>query len=296
MQRDVLGDVGDQGAVVDDDVVGHEVVVDRNGEVERLLLADRLDRGDLVPPEVGGREVVEGGIAGGLGEPAELRARHASRADVPVVVTPVAAGLADVGPRAAALGGGDLRPHLGRDRVDVGARHPTAEVGQRGLGLRLLAHHGDQLAECADALLAGDPHLEGVLAGAVVDRPPQLADRRDDPEPQQEVLDVTGEPVADRGVADLAEPLSGVDVAVARVQDRQEPRHGGLVQAEDGVGDELLRAALAHQPVLAAQPRDGVGRAALRRRQPDLHVGPAAVDAGARADRLGGREDLRQQR
>ena len=58
-ERRVLGEVGHQRAVVDDDVVGHEVVLARDGEVVRLLLPEVLDRGDLVPPQVARGEAGE---------------------------------------------------------------------------------------------------------------------------------------------------------------------------------------------------------------------------------------------
>ena len=38
---------------MDDHVVRDEVVMVRDGEVVGLLLTDLLDRGDLVPPDVG---------------------------------------------------------------------------------------------------------------------------------------------------------------------------------------------------------------------------------------------------
>jgi len=52
LERDVLGEVADQGAVVDDHIIGDEVVVSRHAQVVRLLLTDLLNRGDLVPPDI----------------------------------------------------------------------------------------------------------------------------------------------------------------------------------------------------------------------------------------------------
>ena len=51
-ERDVVGDVDDHAAVVDDHVIGNEVVMVGDGEVEGLLLPNRLYRDDLVPPHV----------------------------------------------------------------------------------------------------------------------------------------------------------------------------------------------------------------------------------------------------
>jgi hypothetical protein len=53
----ILHDVGSQGAVVHHDVVGDEVLVSRHRQIERLAFPDRLDRDDLVPPQIGCCEV-----------------------------------------------------------------------------------------------------------------------------------------------------------------------------------------------------------------------------------------------
>ena len=86
VDRRVLGDVRDERAVVDDEVVGDEVVMHRDGEVERLLLAGRLDRDDLVPPDVGGREVVELLVAAPVRDLLQLAARQTACPRMPVVV------------------------------------------------------------------------------------------------------------------------------------------------------------------------------------------------------------------
>ena len=65
LHRDVFGDVGDQGAVVDDDVVGDEVAQARNVEVVGLFFPHVLDRLDLVPPDVGVAELLERGRGDG---------------------------------------------------------------------------------------------------------------------------------------------------------------------------------------------------------------------------------------
>ena len=79
------------------------------------------------------------------------------------------------------------------------------------------------------------------------------------PEPQQQVLDVASEPLADRRVADLREPVAAVDVPVAGVHDAEEAGDLLVAEPEDRVGDELLGRAKAHQAMAAQHLSDRVG-------------------------------------
>ena len=68
LDRHVFGDVGDDRAVVDDDVVGNEIAQSRHIEVVGLFFADVLDRLDLVPPDVGFAKLLEGRRGERLGQ------------------------------------------------------------------------------------------------------------------------------------------------------------------------------------------------------------------------------------
>ena len=61
------------------------------------------------------------------------------------------------------------------------------------------------------------------------------------------MLNVVREPLADRRVADLREPLAAVDVPIARVHDAKEASELLVAKSEDRVGNELLGRAQAHQ-------------------------------------------------
>ena len=60
LHGDVFGDVGDDRAVVDDDVVGDEIPQSRYIEIVGLFFTDILDRLDFVPPDVRVAELLQG--------------------------------------------------------------------------------------------------------------------------------------------------------------------------------------------------------------------------------------------
>ena len=174
------------------------------------------------------------------------------------------------------------REHAIPDRRRAACRRSSRasrvfSVGQRAPGLRRLAADVDEAAEALDAVLPGDADLARDLLGSLVDRALERADARHDAEPQEQVLNIAREPLADRRVADLAQAIGRVDVPVAGEEDPEEARDVALVEAEDRVGDELVSR--------SACPRcRGAGRARSRGCGSRLGAAEIRVEVRARRD------------
>ena len=125
---------------------------------------------------------------------------------MPVVVAGSAGRGADVSPGAVALLGEDEVPDLEREQVGVGVLDVASlQRRQHRSALLLLREDPDLLDEPAAVRGVVDLELVGQAAGLlavddVLDL--LLPDAGDDPEPEQEVLDVTDELLGDRAVAD----------------------------------------------------------------------------------------------
>ena len=243
---------------MDDDVVGDEVAQARHVDVVGLFFPDVLDRLDLVPPDVGVAQLLEGGRAGRHGQLGDETRRGAALANVPVVVAGPPSRLAHVGPRTLALRQQDLVPDLDRQGVGVGRPRRRRETLQNLDLFRLLARNRNQLTETPQTLLRGDPDLAGDFPGALVDGSLEGADRGHDPETQEQVLHVACETLADRRVADLRKPIAAIHVPVAGVHHAEKAGDLLVGEAEDRIGDELLGRFESHQAVAAQHARDRV--------------------------------------
>src|SRR5215216_4942086 len=153
----------------------------------------------------------------------------------------------------------DRVPYLGGNRVDVRPVVDLVQPSQRGACPCVLSEGADSSAERTDAFLTGDPHLLRDLSGALVDLALQRADRRDDPEAQEQLLDVPCQAIADGGVSDLPQALGRIDVAVASVQNGEEANKLRVRETEDCARDELVLAAPSPQPMPLEESAERVG-------------------------------------
>jgi hypothetical protein len=283
-ERDQIGILLDR--VMDDDVVGDEVVQTVDGDVEGLLDSIGLDRDDRIPIGVAEGEIDQLLAANSRG--------HSHRP------CPPNSGLVEGGAavlrldRRLHLAAGhaalrhrrddEIAPGLFRDQIPIRVAGSVFEMLEDGARVAALvcAEGADDLEEAGEVRTAGHDYVEMGLPPLRVD---VLEHSRSNFQSQEQGLHIVRKPGAAGRVVDVRRlaRTAKPDTAIGSPEVAQERRYSPCWLGEDGVGNPLLVGAQAEdgEPVHPGSNRiaSAVGQVFLRR-QVDLKPAALPLDPG----------------